>query len=337
MLQEELDLHNAIDEFIRSPQISVDELFDFLLEWAAHPDSFTDYTTRVIKNLSALNQQLLNELTPDKRFHLVKALCVGVKIALSLKQWEYMLGREDGAWYWNNLGLFFSSLHSLIPVLNTLQKHVSEIDQGFTGRIIYLEGPSEYSFLELLHFVTRLLYFDNYYFVYGGKGAQQNLVYHIRDKNDKGVRVDFSYDGDSNFSTQVMKLQNQVNISRIFRFERDFESAFPPEMLASALTAYLKRFKDVSSVVSTDEVKVLLTAQRPFVKAVEGRYSIEISKPTLGELLAMELVRLSESDDRVLQGEGLIANTELSRFLRFIMDWPEETSGSDNAQKNAHQ
>jgi len=32
-----------------------------------------------------------------------------------------------------------------------------------------------------------------------------------------------------------------------------------------------------------------------------------------------------------LNGAGLIARTELSRFLRFVMDWPEEVSANENA------
>jgi len=283
-----------------------------------------------VKNLSVLNVKLLNELDQDKRFHLLKALCLTVETALSLKTWEYMLGREDGAWYWNNYGLFFSSLHALIPTLNALQKHVSEIEPSFTGRLIYLEGKSERYFLERLHLATRFVHFENHYFVYGGKGAHRNLAYHIQDKNAKGVRVDLAYDGDSNFSTQIMRLQEQAKIRRVFRFERDFEAAFPPEILASAITAYLKQFKDESAETSIKDVNEMLAEPKPFVKVVEERYLISIDKPYLGELLAIELLKLSRRDERVLQGAGLIRGTELSRFLRFVMDWSEEVSAAES-------
>jgi hypothetical protein len=331
MLEEELKLNDAITEFVKPSEITEAELERFLTDWAAHPDHYVLFTARVVKNLSALNVKLLNEFGEGKRFHLVKALCLAVEIAFSMREWEYMLGREDGASYWNNHGLFFSSLHGFIPRLNALQKHVSEIEHGFTGRIIYLEGQSEFSFLELLHLGSRLLHFGNHYFVYGGKGAHQNLVYHIKDKNEKGVRVDLAYDGDSNFSNQVKKLQQQVTIHRVFRFERDFECAFPPEMLAAAITAYLKRFKDERVLVSIDVIKGMLAESKPFVKVVEEGYGVSISKPTLGELLAIELLKLSERDYRVLQGAGSITGTEVSRFLRFVMDWPEEVSSEENA------
>jgi hypothetical protein len=123
MLEEELELNKAIAEFVKPPEIS-----------------YTDFTARVIKNLSVLNLKLLNKLGEGMLFHLLNALCLTTRIALDMKQWEYMLGRKDGAWYWNNHGLFFSSLHSLIPSLNALHKHVSEIEQGFTGGIICLGG-----------------------------------------------------------------------------------------------------------------------------------------------------------------------------------------------------
>lgn len=330
MLKEEIDLNEAIAEFVKRPKISQEELAQFLTLWSAHPDYYTEFTARVVNNLSALNVDLLAELNLDRRFHLVKALCLAVETAFAMKQWEYMLGRKDGAWYWNNHGLFFSSLHCLIPRLNALQKHISEIVEGFTGRIICLEGPTERSFLELLHLGSRLVHFDNHYFVYGGKGAQQNLIYYIKDKNDKGVRVDLAYDGDSNFCDQIGKLQQHVTIRKIFRFERDFEAAFPAETLAAACTEYLKRFKEEPTTVSVDEVNVLLESVKPFVKAVEEKYDLAINKPTLGELLAVEVLKLSEYDHRVLQGAGLITGSELSDFLRFVMDLPADVSAEEN-------
>ena len=334
MLEEELKLNNAIAEFIKTPQITSDELMDFLTQWVVHPDYYTDFTARVVRNLAALNMKLLNELESGKRWHLVKSLCVAVEIAFSIKQWEFMLGREDGASYWDNHPLFFSSLHCFIPSLNTLQRHISKLEQGFTGRIICLEGESERSFLDLLHLGSRLLQFDNEYFVYGGKGAHQNLALYVKDKNEKGVRVDLAYDGDSNFTSQLSKLQHQVMIHRVFRFERDFEAAFPPEMLAGAVTEYLKRFKDESQIFSVYDVTATLADPKPFVKVVEARCGISVNKPTLAEFLAVELLKMSDSDDKVLQGEGLIAGTELSHFLRFVMDWPEEISAEGNAPES---
>src|SRR6266404_6937235 len=202
MLEEDFKRDEAVSTFVEKTEISQADLEEFLSNWAAHPDYHVEFIGRIIKNLSTLNVQLLNELEQGKRFHLLKALCIVLEVALSMKMWEYMLGREDGAWYWEKHGLYFSSLHALIPPLNELQRHVAELGQGYTGRIIFLEGESELAFLELLHLSTRAAHFDQYYLVYGGKGARQNLVYLIRDKNDKGVRVDLAYDGDSNFNDQ---------------------------------------------------------------------------------------------------------------------------------------
>jgi hypothetical protein len=331
VLEEEIKLNEAIAHFVETPSISGDALSQFLTVRVAHPDYYTDFTGRVIKNLSALNVHLLNELPQEKRFHLLKALCLTVEIAYSMKMWEFMLGRKDGAWYWNKHGLFFSTLHNFIPLLNSLQKQIAAIGQGFTGRIACLEGPTEERFLELLHFGTRLFNFNVPYFVYGGKGAHQNLVYYIQDKNEKELRVDLAYDGDSNFSKQVSNLQRKVAIGRLFKFARDFEAAFPPEMLAAAVTEYVRRFVDPRSKCSVEEAKILLADRKTFVKAAEERYKVSISKPTLGELLAFEFLKLAERDHRVLHGTGAIAGSELSRFIRFIMDLPEEVSEVENA------
>ena len=97
MLEEELKLDEEISRFVKSSEISDSDLAGFLTDWAAHPDYYTEFTQRVISNLSALNIKLLNSLDEQKRFHLVKALCITVQVAFSMKQWEDMLGREDGA------------------------------------------------------------------------------------------------------------------------------------------------------------------------------------------------------------------------------------------------
>jgi hypothetical protein len=120
----------------------------------------------------------------------------------------------------------------------------------------------------------------------------------------KVFRVDLAYDGDSNFSSQITRLQEQATIHRVFRFERDFEAAFPPEILASAITAYLKQFKNESAEISIKDVNEMLAEPKPFVKVVAERYLISIDKPYLGDLLAIELLKLSRRDERVLQGAG---------------------------------
>jgi hypothetical protein len=150
MLEEELELDEAIAKFIKRAGTSADEVKEFLLQWAGHPDYYVNFTTQVATNLAVLNVALLNELREHKRFHLVKALVITLEVAISIKWWEYMLGRENGTWYWDKHGLFVSSLHGLIRHLNALQKHVSEIEHayGFTGRLVCLEGKSEQVFLE---------------------------------------------------------------------------------------------------------------------------------------------------------------------------------------------
>jgi len=54
----------------------------------------------------------------------------------------------------------------------------------------------------------------------GGAGSlRENLRFHIQDKNEKGVQVDLAYDGDSNLRKQIDKLQKQVRIRRVFKFD----------------------------------------------------------------------------------------------------------------------
>ncbi|WP_433971047.1 hypothetical protein [Tunturiibacter lichenicola] len=330
MREEDLELDDAIEKFAAQAEISDSALVAFLTNWAAHPDYYTDFTQQVISNLSELNVTLLNKLDLRKRFHLVKALCITVQLAFSMKEWEGMLGRKDGAWYWEKHGLFFSSLHGLIPPLNELQSQIAAIGEGFTGRIICLEGDSERIFLELLHYATRISQLDNHYFVYGGKGAHQNLVLYIKDKNQKGVRVDLAYDGDSNLQVTIPKLQQTVAINSVFRFERDFEAAFPPFVLSPTLTDYLKEHTDKPTQCSVQEVAEMLRDPRPFVKVVQSRFAININKVIFGRLLALEILSLSDKDHRVLHGAGLLTGTELSKFLRWVMGWPQDVSSAEN-------
>lgn len=60
-----------------------------------------------------------------------------------------------------------------------------------------------------------------------------------------------------------------MTISRLFRFDRDFEAAFPPELLAGAVTGYLGQFKDESSTCSLEDIKNMLAESEPFVRVVE--------------------------------------------------------------------
>jgi len=139
----------------------------------------------------------------------------------------------------------------------------------------------------------------------GGAGSlRENLRFHIQDKNEKGVQVDLAYDGDSNLRNQIDKLQKQVRIRRVFKFDRDFESAFPAEMLVAAVTAYLKHFKDAAIEVSVEGVDEMLKHRKPFVQ-VEARYEVSIKKPHLGKLLAIELLKMSDRDHRRIERSGI--------------------------------
>ena len=126
------------------------------------------------------------------------------------------------------------------------------------------------------------------------------------------------------------KLQQAVAIKSIFRFDRDFEAAFPPFLLAQALTAYLKEFADKPKNCSTEEVSKMLLNPRPFVKVVEETFAVSISKVTLGRFLALEVLRLSERDDRVLHGAGSLTRTEISKFLRWVTGRSQDASPEEN-------
>lgn len=339
MLIEQIERYEAIKEFVKTPSLTEKDFIDFLTKWAGHPDYYADVTGRVIKNLAVLNIKLLNELTEEKRFSLVNAVCLAVDLVMEFKQWEYMLSREDGDWYWNNYGLIFAGLHLLIPSLNELQKSISDIAPYFTGRIICVEGPSEHVFLNLLYGFSRISQYNVPRWVYGGKDAKKNLVHYMRDKNHKGVRVDLAYDRDGSIldDKDVQNLDKQVTIQRKFAFSHDFESSFPPELLSAAVTDYLKKFKDATLECSVSDVEALLKRgegpkkqRKAFVAAVEENYDIEISKPQLAEFLFIHFAELGTKYDPVFTGAGEITGTELSKFLRFVMDWPEEVSPEEN-------
>ena len=112
MLEEELELNEAISEFTKRSGILEEELEAFLERWATYSEPYDEFSAQVAKNLAVLNVKLLNELSDeDQRFHLVKALCITVRLSLEMKSWDHMLGRADGAQYWNKYGLFFFPSH----------------------------------------------------------------------------------------------------------------------------------------------------------------------------------------------------------------------------------
>lgn len=168
----------------------------------------------------------------------------------------------------------------------------------------------------------------------------QNLVHLIKDKNAKGVRVDLAYDRDGKTLNDkgVAKLRKQVIITREFAFAHDFEAAFPPEILAPAVTDYLKKYKDKALECSVADVAVLLAKRnainkadrKALVAAIQEKYDISISKPQLAEFIFVHFAELGKQDDRIFMGAGKITGTEVSKFLRFVIDWPEDVCPAEN-------
>jgi hypothetical protein len=110
---------------------------------------------------------------------------------------------------------------------------------------VLAEGESEAAFIRSIQLRSTVLNFDFEVHVYGGKGTRKNLVHYILEKNRQGIRVDLclDFDGQSQSTSFLDKLKQQsCAIQSDFGFKRDFESAFPPEILHAALAEYFRRF-----------------------------------------------------------------------------------------------
>ncbi len=245
-----------------------------------------------------------------------------LKFSFAVKVWESRFSRDDSAQQWADKPLVFVWASELIEPLEALQKALADIDPKLAQRrVVLVEGQTEANFVSTIQNNSNLLNFDFSLYVYEGKAQVANLVHYIRERNRQGVRVDLCYDSDGQTDSFLEKLAlSGCSVESRFRFQRDFEAAFPPELLHTAAHEYLRRYTNVpADSLSSLTVTDLLAQSKPFVRAFEEHFKISVSKPQLGVLLA-EAVRRSGAvwDGAVKTAEEC---SEIAKFLRFVMLW----------------
>jgi hypothetical protein len=118
--------------------------------------------------------------------------------------------------------------------------------------------------------------------------------------------------------------ERSCRIAKRFAFTRDFESAFPPEMLATAVNKYAKDVAKSHLRVSVLDVGTLLQDAKPFAVAFKERYGFELSKPRFAVILGVLMSRDLEErghwyDAFNKRPPAKPFRYEVYKFLKFIM------------------
>jgi len=325
MLRDELLQDDEIKRFVKKADFSERALNEFLEEHVQHPDHHVEFMNQVTRNVVALSAPKLPELSRPKQFYLLKAIAKLMDAAMWLKTWEYHLSRSDGPEYWKGLPLpFFMPLSGMIEPLESMRWALRRIDPRYgTARVLLVEGESEATFVRTVQWLTRAANFDVPLYVYGGKGEVQNLVHLITDRNAAGVGVYLSYDTDGKSEGFLRTLRRRnCRLTRRFGFSRDFEGAFPPEMLATAVGMYAENVAKAPLRVSASEVRTLLQDPKPFAVALKEKFGLSLTKPRfatiLGTLISKDIeLHWHEAFNRRAPRKAF--RYEAYKFLRFIM------------------
>jgi hypothetical protein len=187
-------------------------------------------------------------------------------------------------------------------------------------KLLLVEGESEIEFLRGLQGFTGASNFDFDIYCYNGKGNVRNLEHYIKEQNRRGVRVLLSYDRDGGDSTFAQRLKGKgCRLAGHFGFKKDLESAFPDDLLQSALDEYLFRIK-YRLPISVSGLRRSRLASIPFLRAVEEEHAIQVKKPLfaaiLGDTVGMELL---DKWDVVFNNTPTRSLPEIYRFLKFVM------------------
>ena len=155
----------------------------------------------------------------------------------------------------------------------------------------------------------------------GGSGALGSLSAFAAEKRRTGAKIYISFDADGNAAgaeQRAAKLNRTLSPDGVFVFERDFESSFPPDVLAEALGLYGVRVLNRPVPWSTDQVEALLQGSLPFVKALEQETGESINKRMLGGLLAEALINRQRFAVEIFYGRGWVEPFEIGKFLAFL-------------------
>jgi hypothetical protein len=311
----------AIDEFVAQGDETAEHLCQFLEDRYARPHPHAEYLTHVVKTLVSVAHSYYVSLSAEKKPHFLKYLVSVLKFSFAVKVWESRFSRVDSAQEWADKPLVFVWATELVEPLEDLQRAIAAIDPNLAQRrVVLVEGETEAEFIRTIQLSANVLNFDFSLKVYGGKAQVANLVHYIQERNRQGVRVDLSYDSDRQATSFLEKLKSSCTVQEFFGFQRDFENAFPPEVLHAALLEYLQTYAPPPvAALTPDAIEDLLKQPKPFILAFEERFGVNISKPKLGTLLAKAVI------DRQKLWEGAVRSSqecsEIAKFLRFVMLW----------------
>lgn len=324
MLVYDLDEQKALRDFVQPGGETAEALETFLLSHYAAPHADSEYLSRVVKNVVAISGSYYLSLSKEKRLSFLKCIANLLKVVFAIKAWEPRFSAVDASQKQAGKPLFFASLTELIAPLESIQKGLQEIDGELPiRRVVLVEGESEQAFIRSIQLHSTVLNFDFEVYVYGGKGTLKNLVHYILEKNRQGIRVDLcvDFDGQVQSKSFLEKLgQHSCAIQRAFGFTRDFEAAFPPELLHSGLLQYLRLYTTLDpTAVTESETRAFLADQRPFVLAFETKFSVSISKPKLGTILGEIVLGTGAIWEGVVNTSSQCS--EIAQFVRFLMLW----------------
>ena len=321
----ELEQNKAIEEFLKDITTPTKEdLFRFFEYHFLHPDHETEFTHKVAKNIIEISFDYFSTLPKEKKPRFLRALGKLFDVALSLKIWEYQLSRDDASWYWSGLPAYFLSLASLAEPLEDMRRELGEVDTAnLHEKVVCVEGDTEFNFIKNIQLLTRFIHLDFQVYTYGCKGEANNLAHFIKEKNRQGLKVFVVYDKDGREKSFVNKIKKRSQVEDFFAFSRDFESAFPPEILTAALNDYLTRYVEGSVPFIPDDVQGLLDDKESFIKALEKKHGISISKPKLGTILGVAMsVILERRWNEIFNSEVASENYdyEIFEFVKFLVE-----------------
>jgi hypothetical protein len=106
----------------------------------------------------------------------------------------------------------------------------------------------------------------------------------------------------------------------VFGFRRDFEAAFPVELLHAGVQEYLRQFTELGpDAVALTDIQTLLADQKPFTRAFEEKFGVNLNKPKLGTILGEVVLGTAAIWEGVVNTSSECS--EIARFLRFLMLW----------------
>jgi hypothetical protein len=303
--------------FARKKDVTKGEYYDFLVANYINPDLEEEYMTKVVNNIVDVTFDYLVSLSVNKKCHFLNAINNLLKVALSLKLWDWYLSRKDGSWYWKGIPLFFSSITHIIEPLELMQKEISCVDRRrMHKKVILVEGDSEYGFLETIKIRSGSSNYDFEIYNYNGKGNRKNLVHYIKEKNRQGIKVVLTYDKDGKEDTLRRNLrESKCKIDGIFGFRRDFEHSFPSLILFKSIIQYSNNVS-----ISIKKMNELLGSTDNFTRLLEKEIGIIINKPKLARLLGTNLERVLRYhfNDIYNNKNSKKYNAEIYKFLKYI-------------------